>query len=139
MIGQLGAVARRSLDGVGELRRMGGGEGDERPVRPRGPGGKCRGSRPRSGLWRRPHPGSPAPPAPPPDVRCSLLSAPTLARGLGQDALLGDSHDPLLWAQAGEGLSLSLYLDAGMLERLESAQPLDQLRAELLDDLPWYI
>jgi hypothetical protein len=40
---------------------------------------------------------------------------------------LGQPHD--------EGLSLSLYLDADMLDRLESANPLDKLRAESLDDL----
>jgi len=69
------------------------------------------------------------------DVRDYMITDPTMAKALGQDAMLGDSQETLLVAQDGEGLSLSLYLDADMLERLESAKPLDKLRAELLDDL----
>ncbi len=71
----------------------------------------------------------------PHDVRDYMITDPTMAKALGQDAMLGDSQETLLVAQDDEGLSLSLYLDADMLARLESAKPLDKLRAELLDDL----
>jgi len=69
------------------------------------------------------------------DVRDYMITDPSLAKALGQDTMLGDSQETLLVAQDDEGLSLSLYLDADMLDRLESAKPLDKLRAELLDDL----
>ena len=69
------------------------------------------------------------------DVRDYMITDPTLAKALGQDAMLGDSQETLLVAQDDEGLSLSLYLDADMLERLESDSPLDNLRADQLDDL----
>ena len=69
------------------------------------------------------------------DVRDYMITDPSLAKALGQDSMLGDSQETLLVAQDDEGLSLSLYLDADMLDRLESAKPLDKLRAELLDDL----
>jgi len=69
------------------------------------------------------------------DVRDYMITDQTLAKALGQDAMLGDSQETLLVAQDDEGLSLSLYLDADMLGRLESAKPFDKLRAELLDDL----
>jgi hypothetical protein len=49
--------------------------------------------------------------------------------------MLGDSQETLLVAEDDDGLSLSLYLDAEMLERLESDNPLENLRAEQLDDL----
>ena len=69
------------------------------------------------------------------DVRDYMITDRTLAKALGQDAMLGDSDETLLVAQDEEGLSLSLFLDADMLGRLESGKPLDKLRTELLDDL----
>ena len=68
------------------------------------------------------------------DVRDYMITDPTLAKALGQDAMLGDSQETLLVAQDEEGLSVSLYLDAEMLGRLESGNPLENLRSELLDD-----
>lgn len=69
------------------------------------------------------------------DVRDYLITDPTLAKALGQGAVLGDSEETLLMLQDGEELSLSLFLDAEMLDRLESGNPLDELRADMLDDL----
>ena len=42
VVGQRRAAPRRLLDGVGELRRMGGGEADDRPLGPARPGMECR-------------------------------------------------------------------------------------------------
>jgi hypothetical protein len=69
------------------------------------------------------------------DVRDYLITDPTLAKILGQDAMLRNTDETLLVSEDDDGLALSLFLDAGMLARLESANPLDCLRAELLDDL----
>ena len=69
------------------------------------------------------------------DVRDYMITDPILAKALGQDAMLGDSEETLLVSQDEEGLSLSLFLDADLLGRLESGKPLDKLRTELLDDL----
>ncbi len=69
------------------------------------------------------------------DVRDFLITDPVLAGIIGQDAMLTNTDETLLVSHDDEGLALSLYLDAGMLERLESADPLKSLRAESLDDL----
>jgi hypothetical protein len=69
------------------------------------------------------------------DVRDYLITDPTLARVIGRDALLTNTEETLLVAQDEEGLSLSLFLDGELLARLESSNPLDNLRAESLDDL----
>lgn len=69
------------------------------------------------------------------DVRDYIITDPTLAKILGQDALLTNTDETLFVSQDEEGLALSLYFDADMLDRLESCGPLDHLRAELMDDL----
>lgn len=69
------------------------------------------------------------------DVRDYLITDPTLARVLGQEALLTNTEETLLVAEDEQGLALSLFLDGDLLSRLESANPLDNLRAESLDDL----
>lgn len=69
------------------------------------------------------------------DVRDYMITDPTLAKALGQDAMLGNSEETLLLSQDEEGLALSLFLDGDMLGRLESGNPLEKLRTELLDDL----
>ncbi len=69
------------------------------------------------------------------DVRDFMITDPTLAKALGQDAMLRDTEETLLLSQDEEGLSLSLFLDGDMLGRLESGNPLHKLRTELLDDL----
>ena len=69
------------------------------------------------------------------DVRDFLITDPTLASIIGQDAMLSNTDETLLVSQDDDGLAMSLFLDGEMLERLESANPLGQLRAGLLDDL----
>ena len=54
---------------------------------------------------------------------------------MGGDALLTACCETLLVSQDDDGLAVSLFLDRDMLDRLESANPLDRLRAEQLDDL----
>ncbi|MDH3339501.1 MAG: hypothetical protein OEM85_14790 [Gammaproteobacteria bacterium] len=69
------------------------------------------------------------------DVRDYLITDPTLAKVLSQDAVLKNTDETLLVSHDDEGLALSLFLDAGMIGRLESSDPLTSLRAECLDDL----
>jgi len=69
------------------------------------------------------------------DVRDYLITDPTLAKVISQDAVLTNSDETLLVSHDEEGLALSLFLDAEMLGRLESSDPLTSLRAESLDDL----
>jgi hypothetical protein len=69
------------------------------------------------------------------DVRDYLITDPTFAKLLGRGAMLTDTDETLLVSQDEDGLALSLFLDAALLERLEAARPLDCLRAEALDDL----
>jgi hypothetical protein len=69
------------------------------------------------------------------DIRDYLITDPMLAKILGQGAMLTNTDETLLVAQDEDGLALSLFLDADMLDRLESSNPLGRLRAELLDDL----
>lgn len=69
------------------------------------------------------------------DVRDFLITDPRLARCLGAGSMLSDSSETLLISEDGDGLALSLYLDGELISRLESADPLSRLRADLLDDL----
>ena len=69
------------------------------------------------------------------DVRDYLITDATLAKALGQGTVLGDSEETLLMAQDGEDLSLSLFLDSELLERLESDNPFECLHANMLNDL----
>lgn len=69
------------------------------------------------------------------DIRDYVITDRTLARYLGQEAMLTNTEETLLVSQDEEGLALSLFLDEDMLGRLEAANPLESLRAELLDDL----
>lgn len=69
------------------------------------------------------------------DVRDYLITDPTLAKVISKDAVLTNSDETLLVSHDDEGLALSLFLDAEMLGRLESSNPLTSLRAESLDDL----
>lgn len=69
------------------------------------------------------------------DVRDFLITDPTVASCIGQDAMLSNTEETLLVSQDDDGLAMSLFLDGEMLARLESAKPLDCLRAGLLDDL----
>ena len=69
------------------------------------------------------------------DVRDFLITDPRLAQCIGAGSMLADTSETLLMAEDEEGLAMSLFLDSELLERLESADPLNRLRAELLDDL----
>lgn len=68
------------------------------------------------------------------DVRDFLITDPIMAKALGQGAVLGDSEETLLMLQDGGELSLSLFLDADLLDRVEAGKPLDRLDAAMLDD-----
>ncbi len=72
------------------------------------------------------------------DVRDFLITDPTLAKYIGQGAMLTNTRETLLVAEDDEGLAVSLFLDGEMLDRLEEAKPLDRLRAAHLDDL-WQV
>ena len=69
------------------------------------------------------------------DVMDFLITDPRLAKFIGRDAMSSGSCETLLVSQDDDGLAVSLFLDRAMLDRLESANPLDRLRAEQLDDL----
>ena len=69
------------------------------------------------------------------DVRDFLITDPRLAQCIGAGSMLTETSETLLMAQDEEGLALSLFLDGDLLTRLESADPLSRLRADLLDDL----
>lgn len=69
------------------------------------------------------------------DVRDFLITDPTLAKCIGQDAMLSNTDETLLVAEDDQGLALSLFLDGDMLARLEAANPFDRLQSGLLDDL----
>ena len=69
------------------------------------------------------------------DIRDFLITDPTLAKFIGQDAVLSNTDETLLVSQDEDGLALSLFLDGEMLSRLESARPLDRLRTRHLEDL----
>jgi hypothetical protein len=45
-----------------------------------------------------------------------------------------NTEETLLVAEDDDGVAMSLFLDAGMLERLESDSPLDRLHVDHLDD-----
>lgn len=69
------------------------------------------------------------------DVMDFLITDRRLAKYIGGDAMSSVSCETLLVSQDDDGLAVSLFLDRDMLDRLESANPLDRLQAEQLDDL----
>lgn len=68
------------------------------------------------------------------DVRDFLITDARLAKAISGDSVLTAGGETLLVHQDDEGLSMSLYLEAAMLERLESDDPLITLREEQLGD-----
>jgi hypothetical protein len=72
------------------------------------------------------------------DIRDFLVTDPTLARVLGQGEMLHDTRETLLFSQADDELSLSLFLDREMLQRVESGRPLDRLHPNMLGEL-WQV
>ena len=69
------------------------------------------------------------------DVQDYVITDPTLAKLIGQDALLAGSDETLFIAEDEDGLALSLFLDSEMLDRLNVADPLNELKPGCLDDL----
>jgi len=68
------------------------------------------------------------------DVRDFLITDECLARALCNNSMLANAGETLLISECDEGMLLSLYIDSEILKRLESANPLDELRPEILDD-----
>jgi hypothetical protein len=68
------------------------------------------------------------------DVRDFLITDPRIAKAICGDSVLTASGETLLVQQDEKGLSMSLYLEAEILERLESDSPLEALRGDQLDD-----
>lgn len=69
------------------------------------------------------------------DIRDYLITDQRIAKAIGGDAMLSTASETLLMCESNDSMALSLFLDSDMLERLETANPLDELRAEQLDDL----
>jgi len=69
------------------------------------------------------------------DVRDYLITDPALARILGRDAMLTNTEESVLLVEEGDGIALSVYLDRDLLERLDAADPMTNLRAHQLADL----
>lgn len=69
------------------------------------------------------------------DVRDFLVTDPHLARMLGGESLIPNTEESVLLAQDNEGVALSVYLDRRMLGRLDRDNPMQALKASLLNDL----
>lgn len=69
------------------------------------------------------------------DVRDFLITDPALAQALGGGAMLANTSETLLMHEDGGSMSLSLFLERELLDRLESRNPLDDLQTDQLDDL----
>lgn len=69
------------------------------------------------------------------DVRDFLITDYRQARAIAGDAMLPTTSETLLMREGDDSMALSLFLDSEVLERLESANPLDEIRAGQLDDL----
>ena len=66
------------------------------------------------------------------DVRDFLITDQSIAKALSGDNVLTNSGETLLVCEEDDGLALTLYLEAEILKRLESTDP---LRSGQLDDL----
>lgn len=69
------------------------------------------------------------------DVRDFLITDPALAHALAAGAMRANTSETLLMHEDGGSMSLSLFLERELLDRLESRNPLDDLQADQLDDL----
>jgi len=69
------------------------------------------------------------------DVREFLLTDKNIASVLFSHEGLASTGETLLLREEDDGLSVTLYLEQEILKRLESTNPLDELRAEQLNDL----
>ena len=68
------------------------------------------------------------------DVRDFLITDPTMAKLLGQGALMQNTDESVLLSQDDDGLALSVYLDKDVLKRLNEANPMTKLQLEQLGD-----
>jgi len=68
------------------------------------------------------------------DVRDFLITDARVARAISGDNVLTAGGETLLVHEDEDGLSMSLYLEAAILERLESDDPLTALRNNQLED-----
>ena len=68
------------------------------------------------------------------DVRDYLITDPALAECLSRNSMLTGSEETLLVSEDDDGMSLSLFLDGDMLERLEALRPLEALEPAQLED-----
>lgn len=68
------------------------------------------------------------------DIRDYLVTDPVLAAVLSNGAMATNAEETLLVSEDEEGVAMSLFLDADMLERLESDSPLHRLHVDHLDD-----
>ena len=68
------------------------------------------------------------------DVRDFLITDQRLAQAISGDHVLTAGGETLLVHEDEDGLSMSLYLEAGILERLERRDPLTALRDDQLED-----
>ncbi|MEM9323403.1 MAG: hypothetical protein AAGA41_11260 [Pseudomonadota bacterium] len=73
-----------------------------------------------------------------PDVRDYLITSAAVAEAVARESLLAGTHETLLLAQDDDGLALSLFLDAALLERLEATDPLGTLKPRALADF-WQV
>lgn len=64
-----------------------------------------------------------------------LITDRKLANILGRKALPENIEESVLIAEEGDGIALSVFLDAALLSRLESADPMNSLCTEQLGDL----
>ncbi len=69
------------------------------------------------------------------DVRDFLITDRAVATALGPAVMQDGTDETLLLAEQDDELSLSLFLDSALLERVEASDPLAGLEASALDDL----
>lgn len=69
------------------------------------------------------------------DVRDFLITDARLAQAIAGDAMLASTNETLLMHENDGTMSLSLFLERELLDRLESRNPLEDLQADQLDDL----
>lgn len=63
-----------------------------------------------------------------------LITDKEVARVLGADCMLVDNAETVLLSEDEEGVALSVFLDADLLQRLDRTKPLDGLQPGQLDD-----
>lgn len=67
-----------------------------------------------------------------------LITDPLVAEFLGKGSLIANTEESVLLQEDDEGLSLSVYLDSGLLSRLKMSNPMRELQISHLNDL-WVV